>query len=245
MFELNNKIIVLTGSNGLLGKETVSVLEDQGAVVVGMDLSFEIDRDDNYVVDITDENSVNNAIKEIVKKHKSIDGWINNAYPRTSDWGNKLEDVPIESWRKNVDMHLNGYFICSRIALEQMKTQRSGSLINMSSIYGHLAPDFSIYEGTQMTMPVAYSAIKGGINNLTRYLAAYYGPFSLRVNTVSPGGVLANQEVSFVKNYIKKVPLGRMAQPMDVIAVFCFLMADESSYITGQNFIVDGGWSIS
>jgi NAD(P)-dependent dehydrogenase (short-subunit alcohol dehydrogenase family) len=141
-------------------------------------------------------------------------------------------------------MHLNGYFLCSRIALEQMRKQRSGSLVNMSSIYGHLGPDFGVYDGTDMTMPAAYSAIKGAITNFTRYLASYYGKSNVRVNSISPGGVFANQPESFVSAYEKKVPLGRMATPKDIVAAVHFLLSDESSYITGQNLVVDGGWSI-
>ena len=245
MFELTDKVIVLTGSNGLLGKQIDVVLRKQGAKVIGTDLRFDKVDSDNLTMDITDEVSVKSVVDSVVKKYGKIDGWINNAYPRTSDWGKKIEAVPYESWRKNVDMHLNGYFLCCRTALEQMKKQKSGSLINMSSIYGSLAPDFSVYEGTEMTMPVAYSAIKGGINTLTKYLSAYYGPYNIRVNAVSPGGVFDNQPESFVQKYINKVPLRRMASPDDVIPVLCFLLADEAGYITGQNLMVDGGWSIS
>jgi NAD(P)-dependent dehydrogenase (short-subunit alcohol dehydrogenase family) len=113
----------------------------------------------------------------------------------------------------------------------------------MSSIYGLVGPDFTVYEGTGMTMPAAYSAIKGGINNLTRYLASYFGSSQIRVNTVSPGGVFDSQNELFVKNYVNKVPMKRMGMPMDVVAAVFFLLTDESSYITGHNLVVDGGWS--
>lgn len=245
MFELTDKVIVLTGSNGLLGKQIAAMLKKQGARVIGTDLHFDSSDSDNLTMDITEEAAVKNVVESVVRKYGKIDGWINNAYPRTSDWGKKIEAVPYESWRKNVDMHLNGYFLCCRTALEHMRKQKSGSLINMSSIYGSHAPDFSVYEATEMTMPVAYSAIKGGINTLTKYLAAYYGPYNIRVNAVSPGGVFDNQPESFVQKYISKVPLKRMASPNDVIPALCFLLADESGYITGQNIMVDGGWGIS
>jgi NAD(P)-dependent dehydrogenase (short-subunit alcohol dehydrogenase family) len=141
-------------------------------------------------------------------------------------------------------MHLNGYFLCCQVTLEQMKKQNHGSLINMSSIYGHLGPDFSVYAGTEMTMPAAYSAIKGAITNLTRYLASYYGPANVRVNSISPGGVFANQPESFVARYKEKVPLRRMAAANDIAAAVHFLLSDDAAYITGQNLVVDGGWSI-
>jgi len=244
VFNITDKVVVVTGSNGLLGREIFNLLTDNGAKVIGTDIHFSKKNDDEYEMDITNESSVQNFIKQIVGKHGKIDGWINNAYPRTNDWGNKLEDIPFASWRSNVDMHLNGYFLCCQHALLQMKKQGFGSLINMSSIYGMLGPDFSIYEGTGMTMPAAYSAIKGGLINLTRYLAAYYGRYQVRVNSVSPGGVFNNQPDSFVKKYVEKVPLARMATAKDIIAVLHFLLSDESSYMTGQNLVIDGGWSI-
>jgi NAD(P)-dependent dehydrogenase (short-subunit alcohol dehydrogenase family) len=245
MLELTDKVIVLTGSNGLLGKQIGGALKKQGAKVIGTDLRFDNPDPDNVTMDITDEESVKEVVDTVVKKYGKIDGWINNAYPRTSDWGKKLEVVPYESWRKNVDMHLNGYFLCCRTALEEMKKRKCGSLINMSSIYGSVAPDFSVYEGTEMTMPVAYSAIKGGINTLTKYLASYYGPHNIRVNAISPGGIFDHQPEPFVTHYVSKVPLRRMGSPDDIIPAVCFLLADESAYITGQNIMVDGGWTIS
>lgn len=243
MFSIKNKVIVVTGGNGLLGKQMVSTFRENGAIVISADIYFEEKKSDDIVIDITNEVSVKNGIATIIEKYNKIDGWINNAYPRTKDWGNKFEDITLESWRKNVDMHLNGYFLCCQIVLEQMKIQGFGSLINMSSIYGLLGPDFTVYEGTEMTMPAAYSAIKGGLNNLTRYLASYYGEYQIRVNTVSPGGIFDYQPESFVKNYNNKVPLKRMGNPSDIVSAVYYLLTDEASYVTGHNLIVDGGWS--
>lgn len=244
MFSIKDKVIVITGGNGLLGKQMVATLRDGGAIVIAADIFFDTQDSNNIVLDITDEISVKNGVSEIVKKYGKIDGWVNNAYPRTKDWGAKFENILLDSWRKNVDMHLNGYFLCCQIVLEQMKKQGFGSLINMSSIYGLVGPDFTVYEGTEMTMPAAYSAIKGGLNNFTRYLSSYYGPFQVRVNTVSPGGIFDNQPQSFVNNYNKKVPMKRMGSPKDIVSSVYFLLTDESSYITGHNLVVDGGWSI-
>lgn len=244
MFSIKDKIIVVTGGNGLLGRKMVSTFRDQGATVIAADIHFEMQGEDDFLIDITDEDSVKNGIVNIVEKYNKIDGWINNAYPRTKDWGLKFENIPLDSWKKNVDMHLNGYFLCCQVVLEQMKRQGFGSLVNMSSIYGLVGPDFTIYEGTEMTTPAAYSAIKGGLNNFTRYLASYYGAYQIRVNTVSPGGIFDNQPESFVTNYNKKVPMKRMGSPKDIVSAVYFLLTDDSSYITGHNLIVDGGWSI-
>jgi NAD(P)-dependent dehydrogenase (short-subunit alcohol dehydrogenase family) len=125
-----------------------------------------------------------------------------------------------------------------------MRRQGGGVIINLASIYGVSAPDFSIYEGTEMTMPVAYSAIKAGIIALTKYIATYYGRYNVRANTISPGGIFDNQPKSFVEKYSGKTPLGRMGTPKEVASVVIFLASDGSSYITGQNLLVDGGWTV-
>ena len=243
MFSVKNKVIVVTGGNGLLGKQMVSTFRANGAIAVSADIYFEEDSDNNFHIDITDEDSVKSGVFAIIEKYNKIDGWVNNAYPRTNDWGNRFENIPLESWRKNVDMHLNGYFLCCQVVLELMKKQGFGSLINMSSIYGLVGPDFTIYEGTEMTMPAAYAAIKGGLNNFTRYLASYYGEYQIRVNTVSPGGIFDHQPETFVNHYNKKVPMKRMGCPKDIVSAVYFLLSEEASYITGHNLVVDGGWS--
>jgi NAD(P)-dependent dehydrogenase (short-subunit alcohol dehydrogenase family) len=244
MFSIKDKVIIVTGSSGLLGKNIVQSLRIQGGIVFEADIYFNEITTFCLHMDITDEEAVKEAMQKVLDLYGKIDGWINNAYPRTKDWGNKLENIPIESWRQNVDMHMNGYFICSRIALEQMKIQKFGSLINMSSIYGIVAPDFTVYNGTEMTSPAAYAAIKGGLVNLTRYFAAYYGPFQVRANCISPGGIFDHQPELFVNNYCNKVPMKRMGIPKDITPAIHYLLSDESSYLTGQNIIIDGGWSI-
>ncbi|HEY8896737.1 MAG TPA: oxidoreductase [Niastella sp.] len=241
---LKEKIIVVTGGAGLLGKSIAAAAVSEGAVVISADIFSAHDLDNGKLhMDITDERSVLEGIAILKAKYGRIDGWVNNAYPRTKDWGNKLEDIPYESWQKNVDMHLNGYFLCCRSILEAMKLQQAGVVINMSSIYGIVGPDFSVYEGTNMTMPAAYSAIKGGLINLTRYLAAYYGPQGIRVNCVSPGGIFDHQPESFVTRYEAKVPLRRMGTPDDIAQGVCFLLSENASYITGHNLVIDGGWT--
>jgi NAD(P)-dependent dehydrogenase (short-subunit alcohol dehydrogenase family) len=244
MFSLKDKVIIVTGSSGLLGQQIVKSLRTQGGIVFEADISFNEITSFCLNMDISDEEAVKDGMQKVLDIYGKIDGWVNNAYPRTKDWGNRLENIPIESWRKNVDMHMNGYFICSRIALEQMKIQKFGSLINMSSIYGIVAPDFTVYNDTDMTSPAAYAAIKGGLVNLTRYFAAYYGPFQVRANCISPGGIFDHQPEVFVNNYCNKVPMKRMGNPEDVVPAIHFLLADETSYLTGQNIIIDGGWSI-
>ncbi len=257
LFDLQGKVAVVTGAAGLIGKEIVRGLAEHGAVVVIGDVNSRSGKaiagefaDLNMKVifkhlDISKEGSVRELITFVVKKYGKIDIWVNNAYPRTKDWGLNFEDIPLASWRKNIDMHLNGYFICCQNIAEYMKKRKTGSVINMASIYGIAGPDFSIYEGTEMTMPAAYSVIKGGIVNFTRYLASYYGKYKVRVNSVSPGGVYNKQPDAFVKRYIRKTPLGRMAVEKDIIGAVVYLASDASEYVTGHNLVVDGGWSIT
>ena len=242
--KLTDKIILLTGGSGLLGKSIHQNLINQGAKVINADIAVEDSSDfASLNCDITDEQSVKLTISKILTVYGRIDGLVNNAYPRTKDWGLKFEKIPFSSWQKNIDFQLNSYFLLSQNVLEIMKNQKSGCIVNMSSIYGVVGPDFSVYDGTEMTMPAAYAAIKGGLINLTRYLASYYGPFGVRVNCVSPGGVFNNQPESFVENYQKKVPMRRMAFPEDIAPSVSFLLSEDASYITGQNIIIDGGWT--
>ena len=241
---LENKIIVITGGNGLLGSTMIKKIKSDGAFLINLDINHKTNEDlSNIECDITSKNSINNALSTILKKYNRIDGLVNNAYPRTKDWGNKFEDIKLESWKQNIDWQLNSYFYVSQQVAIQMSKQMYGSIINVASIYGVVGPDFSVYDETTMTMPAGYSAIKGGLINLTRYMASYFGPHKVRVNSVSPGGIFDNQNINFVKNYEKRVPLGRMGSPDDIAPSVSFLLSDDAGYITGQNLIVDGGWT--
>jgi len=194
-------------------------------------------------LDLTSAESVTAAIKTIIAAAGRIDIMVNCAYPRTRDWGLKFEKIPLASWKENVDSQLGGYFCCCQAVAEQMKAQGGGSIINLGSTYGVSAPDFSIYEGTEMTMPAAYAAIKGGGIALTNYLSTYYAKDKVRANTVSPGGIFDNQPEPFVERYSRKTPLGRMGSPDEVVGAVVFLASEASSYVTGQNILVDGGWT--
>lgn len=240
---LKNKIIIVTGGSGLLGKEIIKDLEAKGAIVINADINVATDlRKNTLTVDITSEASIVKAIKLVSDFYGKIDGLVNNAYPRTKDWGAKFEDITYESWQKNVDMQMNSTFLfIQKIIPELLKTE--GAIVNMASIYGVVGNDFSIYENTNIITAAPYTAIKGGIINFTRYLASYYGKQGVRVNCVSPGGIFDNQHETFVANYEKKVPMGRMGNPDDIAPAVSFLLSDEAKYITGQNLIVDGGWT--
>lgn len=258
LMELDNKIIAVTGGTGLIGKEFCRGLAEFGAdVIIGStnekngeavskELNRELGEEKVYYnhLDITSETSINNFIEKNVDVFERIDVLVNNAYPRNENYGNLFENVDFESFKYNIISHMGGYFLTSQKMSEQMIRQKSGVIINIASIYGILGPNFSVYEDTKMTMPVEYSLIKGGIINFTRYLATYLAPHNIRANSISPGGVFNNQPPAFIERYNEKVPLGRMADPEDIVGALIFLSSDASSYITGQNIMVDGGLSV-
>lgn len=240
---LKGKIIIVTGGSGLLGKEIINDLEAKEAIAINADINVVTDfKKHTITVDITSEESIVKAIKLVSDYYGKIDGLVNNAYPRTKDWGTKFEDITYESWQKNVDMQMNTTFLfIQKIMPELLKTK--GAIVNMTSIYGVVGNDLTIYENTSINTAPPYSAIKGGVINFTRYLASYYGRQGVRVNCVSPGGIFDNQHETFVANYTKKVPMGRMGNPDDIAPAVSFLLSNEAKYITGQNLIVDGGWT--
>lgn len=256
LFDLSGKVAVVTGGAGLLGHDITRAMAEFSAMVIigdkdkersgkvihecaqeGKEVLF-------YPLDITKEASISKLLDFVDMKFGRLDIWVNNAYPRTSDWPKRFPDITQASWKKNMDMHLGGYMSCSRASAEYMKKKQAGVIINMASIYGIVGTDFSIYRNTAMTMPAAYSAIKGGIIAFTRYLASYYGKYKVRINCVSPGGVYDKQPASFVRNYNARVPLGRMAVAGDIAGAVLYLASDAAKYVTGHNLVVDGGWSI-
>lgn len=245
MERLNEKVIIVTGGNGLIGRHIVQRLLKESATCYCVDIVPPSEKLPYFIqADITDPLSVDNLVATVLERHQRIDGWVNNAYPRTKDWGAPFEDIPLDSWKKNVDMQLNMLFYCTQKVLEVMKMAEYGSLVNIASIYGVVGNDFTIYENTGgMTSPAAYAAIKGGVVNFARYLASYYGKYNVRVNTVSPGGVFDYQNETFIKNFESKVPLRRMAKPEEIAPGVAFLLSDDASYISGHNLMIDGGWT--
>ena len=254
-FLLTGKTAFITGGCGLIGKEICAAISQAAAKTVIIDIDKQRGRELVQELtsagasvyyeycDLTKLTEISKFVEELEKKYKKIDIWINNAYPRTKNWGDKVEDLSLEDWRKNVDIQLNSYSWLSREVALCMKKQHGGSIINFGSIYGVVSPDFSLYEGTDSTSPMAYAAIKGGVVNLTRYLAAYFGKYNIRVNTICPGGIFNNQDKKFVKNYEYRAPLARMGTPQEVASTALFLASDASSYITGATIMVDGGWT--
>lgn len=241
---LKDKIIIVAGGCGLIGRAIVADIKKKGGIAINADITVETKMENGlFHLDISDDNSIYELIDTVVKYYGRIDGLVNTAYPRTKDWGTFFENIKPESWRKNVDMQMNSCFILCQTVLKVMVEQKYGSIVNIASIYGVVGNDFTLYEGYGGTSPAAYCAIKGGIINFTRYLASYYGCKGIRVNCISPGGIFDHQNPLFVSRYEERVPLGRMGTPDDIAPAVSFILSDEAKYITGQNLIVDGGWT--
>jgi NAD(P)-dependent dehydrogenase (short-subunit alcohol dehydrogenase family) len=255
LFNLDGRVAVVTGGAGLIGYAMAHGLAAFGAHTFIADINEEIAgrraaeltgkglQCSAVVMDTSDVASISAGIDQIVSKTGTLDVWVNSAYPKAKDWGLPFEKVSVESWRNAVDGQMTSYCLCCREAAEAMRSRKRGSIINLGSTYGMVGPDFSIYEGTDLTMPAAYAAIKGGIINFTRYLASYYAEDGIRFNCISPGGVENNQAAPFVERYVRKTLLGRMAKPEDMAGAAVFLASDASAYITGHNLVVDGGWT--
>ena len=258
-FDLSNKTIIITGGAGLIGSAFSKACVEYNANVIVVDIdeikgrelidTIKIETKKPNIVfqkcDITNITEIQHLIDTILDKFGKIDALVNNAYPRNSNYGRIFEEVEFTDFCENVNMHLGGYFLISQQMAKVMMKQNHGNIINMASIYGFAAPRFEIYERTEMTVPVEYAAIKGAIINLTKHLASYLGKYNIRVNAISPGGVYDKQPDKFTSAYSNKVLLGnRMANAGDLTDVLVFLLSDGSKYMTGQNIIVDGGWSL-
>lgn len=254
LFDLSDKVALVTGGAGLIGQEICRNLTAHGATVVIADTDAESGRRlaENEgstahfrATDVTEATEVEEMVASTVDEFGSLNVLVNAAYPRAGDNSSQYEEIDIDDWQTNVNLHLTSYFYSSYCASIAMKEQDSGgSIINIGSIYGVQAPDFTIYEGTDMTNSVEYAAIKGGILNLVRYMASYLGKYGIRVNAVSPGGVFNDQNETFVERYERRTPLGRMAKPEDITGPVIFLASDAAAYVTGHNLVADGGWTI-
>lgn len=214
--KINNKLIVVTGGAGLIGQSFARAIVENGGLAVVADINFEaakriageIEQDcsgriEAAKLDITSKDSISALISDLKQRHGRIDAVINNAYPRNKNYGRKLEDVTYADFCENVDMHLGGYFLVAQQFCLAFKDQGYGNVVFMSSIYGSMLPRFEVYEGTSMTMPVEYAAIKSSIIQLTRYFAKYFRGENIRVNCLSPGGILDRQSECF----LEKIPL--------------------------------------
>ncbi|MDD3945057.1 MAG: SDR family oxidoreductase [Bacteroidales bacterium] len=245
--ELKDKVIIVSGGSGLIGRAIVADIKRRGGIAINADIAVETNLDKEYTIqcNVTSDDSIQETIDTVFNNFGKIDGLVNSAYPRTPDRRSRFEEMKPESWRINVDWQMNSCFVFCQKALIKMKEQGFGSIVNIGSIYGVVGNDFTLYEAYGGTSSPSYSAVKGGIINLTRFMASYFGPLQIRVNCVSPGGIKdeTNQHPSFIERYEAKVPMRRMGNPEDIAPAVSFLLSDDAKYITGQNLLVDGGWT--
>lgn len=250
---LKDKKVLVAGAAGLLGSALVKEILVQGAKVVAADINLErlkirltqcgVDLENSPIelkqIDLSDVNSVVSMFEDL----EHLTGAVNCSYPRNKKYGNHFFDVKIEDFNENVSLNLGSSFLFMQQCAKYFKAIKEDfSLVNISSIYGVVAPKFEVYDDTKMTMPVEYAAIKSALLHLSKYVVAYVADSRFRVNCVSPGGIFDNQASEFLDAY-KRQTLGKgMLDVKDVIGSIIFLLSDYSSYVNGQNIVVDDGF---
>ena len=254
---LKDKVVVIAGGAGLIGKSFVKSALSSGAKVIIADINEEVGSEfcaslkaefSNNVefvkFDLCDKDLILKCIEFAVKKFGKIDAVVNAAYPRTKDFGAYFFDTSYENFCKNTNLQLGGAFLLMQTFAEFFKKQGYGNIIMLSSIQGVVAPKFETYKGTPMSSPIAYSAIKAGLIHMVKYLAKYLKGSNIRVNCISPGGVLDGQNPIFLEQY-KNVCLNKgMLDPCDLNGAMLFLLSDGSLYVNGQNIVVDDGFCL-
>jgi NAD(P)-dependent dehydrogenase (short-subunit alcohol dehydrogenase family) len=257
-FDVSRKVIVITGSAGLLGEQYAEGFSQGKANVVLADVNYQAaeklakDLRAKYKtrplaikLDITNKQSIKNMISTVLAEYGRIDILINNAVDQgnTKSRTTRFEDLDIEDWNRAISVNLTGVFLCCQEVGKVMLKQKKGVIINVSSTYGLVAPDQRIYGKSGQNASIFYSTTKSGILNMTRYLASYWRKTGIRVNTLTPGGVEKGQDPQFIKNYEERTMLGRMAKKDEYVGAMIFLASDASSYMTGSNLVIDGGWT--
>jgi|TARA_B110000483_G_scaffold226651_1_gene287651 NAD(P)-dependent dehydrogenase (short-subunit alcohol dehydrogenase family) len=243
---LKNKNILIVGSKGLIGKAIVNKLKKQKVKIFTIEKNKKNNSKYNFYIKSELARDQINEFKIIISKIKKIDVFVNCSYPKNNYWNDQtFQKSKYENFSENLELHLNTFCFFSKMVAQKMKKNKTkGSIINLSSIYGVVAQDLSIYNNTKIEENISYAPIKSGIIGFTKLLASYYAKFGIRANTVSPGGVISrNMSKIFLKNYKKRIPIKRLCEPSEVADPIIFLGSDASSYITGINLLVDGGWT--
>ncbi len=262
IFSLKNKLSLVTGAYGYLGKQICKTLADAGSNIILIEKGIETNSSKLFLKNLKKKYrnqkfysySCNLAsslerknLRFKLKKFNKIDIFINNAAftgkETTKGYVEKFEKQNLKMWAECLEVSLTAIFDLTQILLPKLRKSKTCSIINISSIYGVYGPDWSIYQGTKMANPASYAAAKAGLIQFTKWLSKTVGP-SIRVNSISPGGIYRKQPRKFVNAYVKKTSLKRMAKESDFDGIVLLLASDASNYITGQNIIVDGGWGV-
>lgn len=262
LFDLSGRIALVTGAVGNLGPHCCAALADHGASVAALDLDEEVvatlagEIESRFGVrciglacDITEPDRVAATVATVERELGPITILHNNAQGTSESLDRYFAPMgryDLQTWREVMAVNLDGAFVVAQEVGSRMAARGGGSIVQTASIYGIMGPDQRIYEGSEykgrpISSPAVYSASKAGLIGLTLYLAAYWGDRGVRVNALTPGGVASGQNETFTQRYAARVPMGRMATVKDVVGALVFLASDASSYITGQNIVVDGG----
>lgn len=264
LFDVSGQVIVVTGGMGQLGRQFCLALARSGARVAALDQAADepqaheaFGSDANNILavraDVTERRSLEAALRTINAALGTPQGLVNAAALDSPPSAPAAENGPFESypessWDRVMEVNVKGTLLCCQTIGGEMAAAGRGSIVNVSSIYGLVSPDQRLYEyrrqsGAEFFKPIAYSASKSALINLTRYLATYWAPKNVRVNTVTFGGVFNGQDERFLAGYAARVPLGRMARADEYNGAIVFLLSDASSYMTGANLVIDGGWT--
>lgn len=263
LFNLSGKVSIVTGGVGILGRHFCAGLAESGSSIAVVDLHADLAcelaqeltncygvKSLGYGCNVSDPLSVREMVLSVVRDFGVIDILHNNAAGKSDDLSAffaPLEEYSLDQWKKIMAVNLDGMFLVAQAVGNQMiKQGKGGSIIQTASIYGVMAPDHRIYQGSfyhgrQISTPAVYSASKAGVVGLTKYLATYWAKKGIRVNTLTPGGVESGQNAEFKRRYSDRIPMGRMANAIEMVGALLYLASDASSYVTGQNIIIDGG----
>lgn len=251
---LANKTIIIMGAGGLLGSQLTLESLNQHAKVIAVDENVDLMRDRLKSLNINEDENINFrkvditnelSVKEFFDHIGHIDGAVNATYPRNKMYGAHFFDVTMDSFNENLSMHLGSSFLFTQqCAAYFKKNTQPLAVVNISSIYGIIAPKFDIYDNTKMTMPVEYAAIKSALLHLNKYVVAYVNDSRFRINAVSPGGIFDSQPDTFLEAYKKNTHGAGMLDVKEIIGSIIFLLSDWSRFVTAQNIIVDDGFHL-
>ncbi len=251
---ISNQVVLVTGAAGRIGSAiSRAIVEKNGKAILsdiddakGEKLVFELGESNSFFInsDITSPNDIDKLLECSINHFGKIDAIIHSAYPHSKKWGTRFEELQLDFLGEDLKLQLGGAIIISQKMMRYFVSQGYGNMIHISSIQGVSAPKFDHYSGTQMYSPIEYSAIKSGIISITRWLAKHYASQNIRVNCISPGGILGDQPQSFLDKYRTSCTSKGMLDAEDIVGTALFLLSDASKYINGQNLIVDDGWSL-
>ncbi|MCL9775538.1 oxidoreductase [Vibrio methylphosphonaticus] len=252
---LTKKKIVVVGAGGLLGAQVVKGILKSGGEVIALDINVAAMKERFVSVGIaiseenihTEELNINDSrmLSEFWENVENVSGAVNCTYPRNATYGGNFFDVTLDSFNENINLHLGSAFLFSQQCAKYfMRNDSSFALVNVSSVYGVIAPKFEIYDGTSMTMPVEYAVIKSAILHLNKYICAYVKNSKFRINSISPGGLIDSQPEEFIQAYKEQTNGTGMLKAEDMVESVIYLLSDSSKYVTGQNIVIDDGFTI-